>query len=276
MPFTFCHPLAVVPLRRFCPGRLNFAALVIGSMSPDFGYYILQFRAAGFAHTFLGTLAICLPSGLVALAVFHGLRRPLCYMLPRRHRLALMPGPGRRAWPGGRAICAAALSVLLGAWTHVIWDAFTHDRGWLAGQWPILQATMIEIAGTQLSTAYILQQSSTLFGGLALVILYYDWLAGRPPTPETPNTPNSSADALPDSRRYLLLAALALIALAIAIPAALAFASDLQGHAALRAILFRTAILGIAIFIPLVVMAAILLYAKSVSPVPPERSDGKM
>ena len=50
------------PLRRFCPERLSFAALVIGSMSPDFGYYFRQFPLAHFAHTALGTLTVCLPS----------------------------------------------------------------------------------------------------------------------------------------------------------------------------------------------------------------------
>ena len=53
MPCTFSHPLAVVPLRRLCPERLNFTALIIGSMSPDFGYYIGKFPVANFAHTAL-------------------------------------------------------------------------------------------------------------------------------------------------------------------------------------------------------------------------------
>jgi len=76
MPCTFSHPLAVVPLRRLCPERLNFTALIIGSMSPDFGNYIGQFPVANFAHTALGTLAVCLPMGLLALGLFYLIRRP--------------------------------------------------------------------------------------------------------------------------------------------------------------------------------------------------------
>ena len=50
MPWTFAHPAAVLPLRRFSgPGLLSFAALVIGSTSPDFLYYIGQFDLAAFA-----------------------------------------------------------------------------------------------------------------------------------------------------------------------------------------------------------------------------------
>jgi hypothetical protein len=62
MPCTFSHPIAVVLLRRFCADRLNFAALVIGSMSPDFGYYFRQFPVARFAHTIVGTFTVCLPA----------------------------------------------------------------------------------------------------------------------------------------------------------------------------------------------------------------------
>ncbi|MBA3727450.1 MAG: DUF4184 family protein, partial [Armatimonadetes bacterium] len=38
MPWTFSHPAAVLPLRRLCPQSLDFAALVIGSTTPDIGY----------------------------------------------------------------------------------------------------------------------------------------------------------------------------------------------------------------------------------------------
>jgi hypothetical protein len=96
MPWTFSHPLVVVPLRRLCPERLNFTALIIGSMSPDFGYYIGKFPVANFAHTGLGTLVVCLPMGLLALGLFYLIRRPLCFVLPQPHRAALMPLASRR------------------------------------------------------------------------------------------------------------------------------------------------------------------------------------
>jgi hypothetical protein len=40
MPFTFAHPAAVLPLRRFCPDRLVWSALVIGTVSPDLEYFV--------------------------------------------------------------------------------------------------------------------------------------------------------------------------------------------------------------------------------------------
>ena len=56
MPWTFSHPLAVVPIHRLFGGRLNFAGLVIGSLSPDFACYGKQFPLATFAHTLPGIL----------------------------------------------------------------------------------------------------------------------------------------------------------------------------------------------------------------------------
>ena len=91
MPYTLSHPLAVVPLQRWCPAYLNFPALVIGSMTPDFGYFVGQFNVAGLAHTIPGSFVVCVPVGLLVLGLFYALRRPVCYLLPQPHRAALMP-----------------------------------------------------------------------------------------------------------------------------------------------------------------------------------------
>jgi hypothetical protein len=61
MPWTLSHPAAVLPLRRLTPQPLDFPALVIGSMTPDIGYYINRFDLANFAHTLPGSVFACLP-----------------------------------------------------------------------------------------------------------------------------------------------------------------------------------------------------------------------
>jgi Domain of unknown function (DUF4184) len=56
MPWTLAHPAAVLPLRPLCPHRLSFGALVVGSVSPDIGYYVSCFdlaRAARRARTLI-------------------------------------------------------------------------------------------------------------------------------------------------------------------------------------------------------------------------------
>src|SRR5690348_1510941 len=91
MPWTLSHPAAVLPFRRFARRPLTFAALVIGSTTPDFGFYINRFDLSDFAHTFAGTFLLCLPCGLVVVFALCLFCRPICYALPSPHRQALLP-----------------------------------------------------------------------------------------------------------------------------------------------------------------------------------------
>ena len=253
MPCTFSHPLAVVPLRRLCPTRLNFAALVIGSMSPDLAYYVRQFRVAQFSHTILGTLTVCLPTGLLALFIFYVLRRPLCLILPQPHRAALAPLASVRPFWSMRSLFIAALSVMVGAWTHTIWDSLTHDAGWAVEHIPILHVALIHIGGTALRSSYVLQQLSTFCASAALIVLYLRWLCSQPVTPPSPS------DSFPDRCRYFLLCAIAVTALAIAAPSAYGMASHFEGYAAFRVFIFRTGVYSAAVFFPLLAISSIIL-----------------
>ena len=255
MPCTFSHPLAIVPLRRFCPSRLNFAALVIGSMSPDFGYYVQQFRMARIAHTIFGTFTVCLPIGLFVLGVFYLLRRPLCFALPQPHRAALMPLASIQPELSVRALIVAAGSVLLGAWSHTIWDSFTHDRGWAVERVPLLRTPVLHIGATALPVSYVLQQASTFGAGAFLAILYIRWLRRQRMATTT------RTDSFPDRWRYALLALLAVIAIAAATPAALRNASLFEGYTAFRVFVFRAGVYSAAAFIPLLIIASVILYA---------------
>jgi len=127
MPWTFAHPAAIVPLRSLCPRWLSFPALILGAMAPDFSYYVgMHGQWRTFCHTPEGILTACLPLSLLLLALLLRFAAPLTVLLPEPHR-ALVRGqlqpPPHPAW---RAWAVAALSVLIGAATHVLWDSFTH------------------------------------------------------------------------------------------------------------------------------------------------------
>jgi hypothetical protein len=129
MPFTLSHPAAVLPLRRYCPNWLSFAALVVGSTTPDFGYYVNEWRVATVAHTFRGSFIICLPTGAAALMLVCLFRKPVCFLLPSPHRPALSQFFSKPFSFGAKESTVIALCLLLGAWTHILWDSFTHDTG---------------------------------------------------------------------------------------------------------------------------------------------------
>src|SRR4051812_43207339 len=89
MPLTCSHPAAVLPFKRFT--RLNFVALVIGSMAPDTGYFLGERPFARLSHRPEGTVLLCIPVGLILLGLFYLLRRELCYILPSPHRNHFTP-----------------------------------------------------------------------------------------------------------------------------------------------------------------------------------------
>ncbi|MGB0583208.1 MAG: DUF4184 family protein [Limisphaerales bacterium] len=203
MPFTLSHPLAVIPLRRT---GLVFSAMVIGCMSPDFEYMLRPLERAlplnfdsHASHTLTGLCAICLPTSLVLLWLWHELLKgPLLELAPESHRLRLLPLADEFSFGPGRRFLTVCMSILVGALTHVIWDSFTHSWGWPVQQAPMLQR-MISVPGIAPLPAYrCLQHASTVFGFLAVLLVYVHWFWHAKPA-------EASAGKIPESRRLQLL-----------------------------------------------------------------------
>ncbi len=206
MPFTLAHPAAVLPLRRW--PQLDFSALVIGSLTPDFGYYLLMPDARLQTHSFAGSLATCLPVGLILLLLFHILKRPLCETLPQPHRGALLPLALRPTSTRPRALLATAVSVLLGIWTHLLWDAFTHRLSWGPQHLPLLRTVLFTFAGKDYWLSDLLQWLGSVAGIAALLLAYRRWLRQQP---------RGAGDGA-ENRRKAWLIGLVLLALLVALP----------------------------------------------------------
>ncbi|KOV70884.1 DUF4184 family protein [Streptomyces sp. MMG1121] len=141
MPFTLSHAAAVLPaVRRDGTGRgpLVPAVLVAGSFAPDVTFYAasvlpggMEFGAVTHAFTGVVTVDVLIAWALVGLWLL--VREPLLALLPRARQgrpAALL----RCGVPHARMRVAAVgwwyVSAALGALTHVVWDAFTHDGRW--------------------------------------------------------------------------------------------------------------------------------------------------
>ncbi|MBB1242344.1 DUF4184 family protein [Streptomyces durbertensis] len=169
MPFTLCHPAAVLPLfrRPFVP-----AALVAGAMAPDVPYFLdvpvsaqswyRDFVNATETHSLLGILRLDLLLALALLALYWTVRRPVAALLPLRpSRVAT----GRTAAERARLLPWVLVSAALGALTHVLWDSFTHWDGYVVRHYAFMRADVV--AG--LDVARLLQHLSTLAGGAVLL-----------------------------------------------------------------------------------------------------------
>jgi hypothetical protein len=171
MPFPLAHPAAVMPLRRFCPRWLSLPALIIGSLTPDAGYLFGEKGAGGFSHGFLGTFGFCLPAGILMVALFYWLRRPVVRILPAPYRRALLPlcqQPPRSPW-------AIIASLLIGTWTHLLWDSFTHTTGWFVQHLPLLQSSVAVVAGHQARVCHLLWYGCSFAGVVWLFWLFEKW-----------------------------------------------------------------------------------------------------
>jgi hypothetical protein len=171
MPFTLAHPAAVLPLRRL--RLMRTVPLIIGAMTPDVPYY-LPWRIAkhipDLTHTLLGTLTLDLPIGLLLLLFAWLLRAPLAAPLgpaARAKCLAAMERFGSRPlnW------VLAPLSILIGAWTHLAWDSFTHADGWMVERIPALSAPVSLFSYTG-QLCHVLQYASSVFG-LAVLAVWF-------------------------------------------------------------------------------------------------------
>lgn len=175
MPWTFAHPAAALLVRRFGGASLPLPGLVVGSLSPDFGYYIGAFDLATHAHTLRGTLDVCLPSAFVLLMIVLRMRGVLVAPLPQPHRRAIEGLPSPSLWPASdTARMIAALWV--GAMTHVAWDSFTHASGVMVSIIAPLRHALFEVSGRSFATYNILQHAGTLFGIVVIGVAYCRWL----------------------------------------------------------------------------------------------------
>jgi Domain of unknown function (DUF4184) len=179
MPFTISHAAAVLPFARPLARWRLLSATVIGSMVPDFGF-LMPWRPPRIeTHSALSLLTFCLPVGLLAFWVFQLLLKgPVMAVLPnaayQRWRRFAGPAPlgSVKQW------VLAAGGVLVGATSHLVWDAFTHEGARGIRMIPILDDPTVDFGGHHLAGARLLQDGSSLFG-LIMVLLFVAYALRR-------------------------------------------------------------------------------------------------
>ena len=194
MPFPLAHPAAVLPLRRI--RHLNVPALLIGAVIPDLSYCLERYDIDAFAHTVRGCFGFSLPVGWLAVLIFQAVRDPLVQRLPDPHRRTLMQSIRK---PDGFWF-AVPLSVLIGAASHVFWDAFTHETGWFVERSSFLQMALLTMDGHRFRMYRLLWHLSTWAGLFFLCRAYVQAIKRR--------TGSAQVFLAGEGRRYALWAAI--------------------------------------------------------------------
>jgi hypothetical protein len=181
MPFTISHVAAVLPFSRPLARWRLLSATIIGSMVPDFGFLMPWRPARMETHSAIGLLTFCLPVGLATFWVFQRLiKSAVVEILPdaaysRWRRFAEPAAIGSlEQW------ALAACGVLAGAFTHLVWDGFTHEGARGVRMIPVLDDPIVDIAGHHLIGARLLQDVSSLLGlAIVLAVVAYGLRPGR-------------------------------------------------------------------------------------------------
>lgn len=171
MPFTFSHPAIVLPLIYLPRQWFSLTGLVIGSLTPDFEYFIRMRTQSNLSHTISGLFWFDLPLGLLLAFIFHNIVRDCLFgNLPTilKSRLSIFKQFDwnkhfKTNW------FVVTISILIGAASHIFWDSFTHDQGYFVQTIPVLRNT-VDFFGRQIRILKILQHSSTLLGGLVIAL----------------------------------------------------------------------------------------------------------
>lgn len=229
MAFTLAHPAVAVPIARLAGDDLDIPALVIGSMAPDIEFVLTGRATSKYGHSAEGLLLFCMPVGLSLYLLYHLVaKRPLVLLLPDRYRDRLI----RYAHPpeiGEPArLARAAISVYLGAVTHVAWDAFSHPEGIVVRGWPALRVPLMRIGGMRVAGYKLVQYFSSLAG---LVVMARG--AERALRSE-PRVRPPKRFRLPRALRRAIVGALGLVTGAMALRAGLRAARGSSGLAAVE------------------------------------------
>src|SRR5215831_17989502 len=179
MPFTLSHAAAVIPFRRT---HLVPSALVMGCFAPDFSYLLSLSRRVPFSHTLAGMFLLDFPLAMVALWLFHTfMKQRMLMFVPNGFRQRIKASAtGFSFWPA-KHLALIVASILVGAATHLVWDAFTHNTSWLYQNWSFLRRPVELPHIGEMQMYKLLEYGSSAFGLVVVAIWIWYWYATSEP-----------------------------------------------------------------------------------------------
>jgi hypothetical protein len=174
MPFTVSHAAAVLPIYRLGKDRLPMTALMIGSMAPDFGYFFSHDASRALTHTFASLPTFSLPAGLIVWLFY--------VLVLEKATITLLSDRWHTRFAHTEAITAslilrASIAILLGAVTHLLWDAFTHRDTFATDALPLLLGP---VPGFSWMPVYHLLHGLSSVVGLVILVFWARHLHRQP------------------------------------------------------------------------------------------------
>ncbi len=169
MPFTFSHPAIVLPLGKIFKKYVSLTGLIIGSLTPDFEYFLRMRIKSEYGHSLIGCLWFDLPLGLILCFAFHQIiKKPLIDNLPKfiQKRLQEIRNFNWLKYFKNNWLIVY-LSIIIGAYSHIFWDSFTHPNKFFVNYFGLEKELFLG-----LPIYKILQHFSTILGAL-IIVMYF-------------------------------------------------------------------------------------------------------
>ncbi|MBE6067048.1 MAG: DUF4184 family protein [Clostridium lundense] len=178
MPFTLAHPSVVIFSKS---KKINLGGLILGSMAPDFIYFLLFSPSSNLGHTPIGFIFLNLPICFLINFLFYKyikdffiltlpnfISKRYLYLIKKKNDIT-----------NTKELIIFSYSCIIGMLTHVFWDSFTHKTG-LFVENIVLLRNEITLAHHNIPIYKLLQHGSTLIGFLILIVFLYSIRDKRP------------------------------------------------------------------------------------------------
>lgn len=163
MPFTASHAAIILPLlkRRI----FSVSGLLMGSMVPDFEFFIRLQAHVVHGHSFWAMFWLNIPTALLCISLYHIIvRNQLILNLPLYFRKRFQPLL-RFDWISyfKTNYFKVVYSILVGNISHLFLDAFTHSNGFV-----VTKFAFLNMEYWQIPLYHILQYGFSALGAIAI------------------------------------------------------------------------------------------------------------
>lgn len=165
MPFTFAHPALFIPFQKSIKGKLSATGLIIGSMIPDFEYFLKMRAGESMSHEWYGVLLFDIPLAYIFSFIFHWLIRDIIILNSPKYIKERVFQYLDFNWVNYFMAnkFGVFFSIILGILSHLFLDSFTHQDSFFVNYF-ITLSTSLYVLGYEMPYYLLLQILSSIVG----------------------------------------------------------------------------------------------------------------
>jgi hypothetical protein len=166
MPFTLSHVISIVPIYRYFKKYFSISGLIMGSMAPDFEFFLRITLFGVWGHTFKGIFFFNLPISILLIFIFHiWVRDALITYLPNsisKKYIRYFKFDWLKYFK--KNYFKVIVSIFVGILTHFACDNLTHEPNYISPLYFQTLENKLQFLGFELPVYGLLQIISSILG----------------------------------------------------------------------------------------------------------------